>query len=85
LPPPVAPLGVAPPPVGPDAPFEPEPLVPLEAVPPVPEVAPDEPDVPEAPLDDEAEPDEAEGVPVDDEEVVVVDVVDDLAFVEAGV
>ncbi|HSC03409.1 MAG TPA: hypothetical protein VLC49_08825 [Solirubrobacteraceae bacterium] len=87
MPPPVAPLGVAPPPVGPDAPLEPEPLVPLEPVPDVPEVAPDEPDVPEEPVADEAEPDDEEDeAPVVGEEVVVdvVDVVEFVEFVEAG-
>jgi hypothetical protein len=49
----------------------------------VPEAAPEEPDVPEEPVADEAEPDDEEGAPVDDEEVVVV-VVDVWEFVEAG-
>jgi hypothetical protein len=81
LPPPevgVAPLGVAPPPppVGPEAPLEPDPLVPLE----VPPAVPDEPDELEAgdelaPEDADA-PEEEEPPPVDEEFVVVV--VDDV-------
>jgi hypothetical protein len=84
LPPPevgVAPLGVAPPLVGPDAPLEPEPLVPLD-VPAVPD-EPDEleagnelaPEAADAPEDDEP--------PADDEDVVVV-VVDVVEPVEGG-
>ncbi len=92
LPPPpeVAPLGETPPPVGPDAPLEPDPLVPLEAVPPPPplplplplplpplDAALDEPPEPTA-----AEEDPEEEPPVDEEVVVVV--VEVVEAVEAG-
>jgi hypothetical protein len=77
----VAPLGVAPP-FAPDVPPECEPLVPLEPVEPPLDVAPVEPDVPEDADPEEAEPPEA--VAPEDDEVVVVEVVEVVAFVEAG-
>jgi len=77
----VAPLGVAPP-FAPDVPPDCEPLVPLEPVEPLPDVAPDEPDVPEDAAPEEDEP--AEGAAPEDDDVVVVEVVEVVAFVEAG-
>jgi hypothetical protein len=89
LPPPVAPFGVAPPPVGPvappDVPLFPPPELPEDELPPLPEVPelPEEPDEPEdeLPLPEEAEADGAEPLEDDVPVVPVVPVVAVVALV----